>query len=319
MLKTCSWLLPVALLLLAQAAPEALGQLVHPKGAASRKNEDWEPVPGYKYREIEGFRLLVHKEVIEEDKKSTDKRKPLEVLQIELGMIVRDLPPRYVTNLRTIPIWVEWDMKKHEDAEGRSAVAVYHPGNTAKVRYRYDTLESAVKANCVDIVFMKSLTAEHQGEQHRCVLLHEFSHAAHHHCIPDGEENRIVKGAYAHAMSQGLYKDQYAATNEREYFAEISCAYFGHLHYEPHTRAELQKYDPVGYQMMEATWGTPKDIEQALRPQKEKSAMTRLVAARKLLRDKQKQQEGTEALRAVVEEYPGTRAAYDAAKLIEKQ
>jgi hypothetical protein len=324
MLKMPCWSLPeqwvigtLTLLLLAQGTPTTLGQLVRPKGAATKRAEDWEPVAGYKYREIDGFRLLVQNAVIEENRKSTDRRKPLDVLQIELGMIVHDLPPRCVTVLRTIPIWVEWDMQNHEDAEGRAAVAVYHPGNKINKRYRYDTLENAVKANCVDIVTMKLLTAEHQGERHRCVLLHEFSHAVHHHVFD--EDNPVIKAAYAHAMSQGLYQNQYASTNEKEYFAEISCAYFGHLHYLPHTRAELQKYDPVGYRMMELTWGTPKEIEQAQRPEREKTAMTKLVAARKLLRDKQKQREGTEALRALVEEYPGTRAANDAVKLIEKQ
>jgi hypothetical protein len=282
------------------------------KGRAAAKNvKEVEPVPGYKYREIDGFRLLVNNTVLEQNEKSTQRRKPMDTLELELAMIARDLPPKAVTVLRLIPTWVEWH------ASDGNVVAQYRSGNKPNKRYRYESLEHAVKSNCVEIVRMDSLTAEHQGDQHRCVLLHEFTHAVHHHLFD--YDNPTIKAAYAHAKSQGLYAGQYAATNEREYFAEISCAYFGHLHYRPKTREELQTYDPTGYRMMELTWGTPEEIERAQKPEREKNAMFRFNAAKKLLRDKQRKHEALSDLRTVIKEYPNTRAAKEAKKVLDKE
>jgi hypothetical protein len=302
----------IALAVCWAVGPIGLGASPGAKGKAAK--DDWEPVPGYKYREINGFHLLVNNTVLEKAKKSEDRRKPMEVLELELDLLVRAIPPRATTALRTIPVWVEWE-SRHANTSG--AVAVYYPGNTANQVFRYESLERAVKSNCVEIVSMKYLCQEHQGEKHRCVLLHEFTHAVHHHLF--GMDNPVIKAAYANAMSKGLYEGVYAATNEKEYFAEVSCAYFNYLNYRPETREELKKYDPVGYHMMELTWGTPKEIEDAQKPEREKSAMAKLAAARKLLRNKKKQDEAISALESIGEEFPGTRAAKDAAKILEKQ
>ena len=67
-------------------------------------------------------------------------------------------------------------------------------------------------------------------------------------------------------MDAGLYlqvpdrKDKslmvkaYAATNQEEYFAELTEAYFGHNDWFPHNREELRKYDPRGFKMIEEVW-----------------------------------------------------------------
>lgn len=286
------------------------------KRAAAKKTEEREPVPGYKFRQINGFHLLVSRMVVEEDENSTQRRKPLDVLELELSTLVRDLPPRCVEVLRTIPIWVEWDAPTPNLPDGGQMLAWYHPGNKQNKRYRFDPTQDNSKKNCVEILKLKSMTESHQADVDWCLLLHEIAHAVHHHVFD--YENPVIKAAYAQAMSQGLYANRYAATDAKEYFAELSCAYFNHLHYPPKTREELKSYDPTGYRMMELTWGTPSEIEQAQRPEQEKNAMLRLTAARKLLRDKQKQQEAIAALRAVVQEYPNTRAAGDATKLLKR-
>ena len=295
----------------------AAGQSSSGKRSGTKKTVEREPVPGYKYREILGFRLLVNNKVLEEDTNSTDHRKPLAALELEFSMLIEDLPPRAINILRTIPIWVEWDRQEHIlDRQSGIAVACYHPGDKGKQRFRYDSLEEAVKSNCVEILSMKSLTAEHQGEEHRCVLLHEFTHAVHHHLFD--YDNPVIKLAYAHAMAQGLYADRYAATNHKEYFAETSCAYFDHLGYPPQTRDDLKTYDPMAYHMMELTWGTPQQIALEQKPEREKNAAARLASARRLLRDKKRQDEAKESLQAVVDQFPKTRAAVEATKLLDK-
>ena len=284
---------------------------------AAKAAVDWEPVPGYKYRMILGFNVLIQRAVFEAQAASTARRKPLEVLELELSMLVHELPPRAVELLRQILIWVEWDKMEIAPGAEQRAVAVYHPGNNFKHRYAYTSAESFVKSNAVEILTMKKLCEEHQGDNHRMVLLHEVTHAVHHHLFDF--DNPTIKLAYKNAMDNLLYQGQYASTNHKEYFAEVSCAYFSHLHYKPKTREELKSYDPVGYHMMELTWGTPEFIAKAKKIEAEKESIPKLTAARLLLAHKNRVPDGIVALEALIREYPDTKAAGIAKKLLEKQ
>lgn len=229
-------------------------------GPQKKPSPTAEPVPGYRYRVIQGFHVLIKEVVLEHDSDARYQRTPLEVLEMELKLISGLLPSQPLTLLRTVPIWVEWKQPGHP-----GAVAVYHGGPTDRTRLRnvvfvFENLEQRAKSNAIEIVDMESLTEEHQPavDSGRCVLLHELAHAVHHHLID--YDNPHVKAAYRQAIERGLYRDCYASTNEMEYFAELSCAYFDRLDYEPRSQDELRRYDPIGYQMMELTWGTPERI-----------------------------------------------------------
>jgi hypothetical protein len=118
-----------------------------------------------------------------------------------------------------------------------------------------------LKANNVTILRMLSLTLEHQPghDSGRCVILHEMAHAVHHQLLGPG--NRAVAAAYRQAMERGLYdRNQYITTNEPEFFAEASCAYFNQLSYYPRTRADLQEHDPFTYKLMLSVWGKQKGV-----------------------------------------------------------
>jgi dipeptidyl-peptidase-4 len=99
------------------------------------------------------------------------------------------------------------------------------------------------------------------------VLVHEFAHAQQLEHWPENQPD-IVQ-AFEHAAVQGLYKGvkddkgkvldkAYAAVNQLEYFAELSCMYFVGCNYQPFDRKELEKYDPDGYAMVETMWGVKK-------------------------------------------------------------
>lgn len=101
----------------------------------------------------------------------------------------------------------------------------------------------------------------------RKALVHEFAHAHHLEQWPEDQPN--ILAAWRNAMKRGLYrgvKDDrgqkldraYAAVNQLEYFAELSCMYFVGCNYQPFTRAELKAYDPVGYALVEKMWGVKK-------------------------------------------------------------
>jgi hypothetical protein len=147
-------------------------------------------------------------------------------------------------------------------------VAQYHGVSGNPLLWAYTHNKHPLKANSVEITNFRAVTEEHQptAKVERCIILHELAHGVHFHVF--GVNNVQIKLAYRLAMDRKLYDTSrdvdkhaispYAGTNECEYFAELSCAYFNRLNYFPFTREQLRKYDPTGYRMMELTWGKPK-------------------------------------------------------------
>lgn len=96
-------------------------------------------------------------------------------------------------------------------------------------------------------------------------VMHEMAHAWHIWNWP--EKYAPIYSAWQHAHSNGLYRNvkdtkgtvipkAYALTNQLEYFAEISAAYFVGINYYPFDRAVLSNYDPVGTKMVQLLWST---------------------------------------------------------------
>jgi len=101
------------------------------------------------------------------------------------------------------------------------------------------------------------------------MVLHELAHA-YHQRISDSLKT-MISNAYDHAISSNLYSYvlynrgdgvktktewAYAVNDEKEYFAELTEAYFGINDYFPFDRKDLEKYDTAGYNMMVTVWGT---------------------------------------------------------------
>ena len=234
--------------------------LVFTLGAAGQppaaKKKDDAPA-GYRKLVLEGFTLYYSDQVHQEDRASKLKRTPLEALEIELQLVdsvLKNLPADKRKKIKSVPIWVEWD-ERLAMANGRAggAVAVFLGGHQAGLIRRG---EDPVKANAVTILSLRSLAGEHQPgtDSGRCVTLHELAHAFHYHVV--GNDNPQVKATYKQAMERKLYDPAlYVATNEHEYFAELSCCYLSKLDYFPRTREELKKHDPKGYELMLKVWG----------------------------------------------------------------
>jgi hypothetical protein len=319
-LLACPLLLASSLDLTAQTKADASKQ-----AAPDKKKLLAGPVPGYKHRNIEGFDVLLHSKVLEHADDAKYKRKPLDVLELELNTITRSLPPNTVQLLRSIIIWVEWD--DTEDPDYNAAVAKYYGvwGDRALWSLRND--KHPGKANNIEIISLKSLTREHQPgvKLERCVILHELSHAVHLHIYKPN--NPYIKAAYTQAMERKLYDEAedvygkkrrpYARVSEKEYFAELSCAYLNKLHYYPFNSDDLKKHDPMGYKMMEATWGTHKQIDASVKIENEKAASRRLEKA-KGMRQNKKTEEARAALGKLIEFYPTSKAATEAKALQEK-
>lgn len=216
-------------------------------------------IAGYKRVTIEGFTLLISDDVAMGDA-SAYQLKPMAVLEKELKVVTKIMTAKQVDTLRKLIIWVEWD-ESMEVSNGRdgSAVAVYYGGHQASLLQQG---KHPLKAKTVTILKMKSLTLEHQPNRDsgRCVLLHELAHAVHDQLL--GRDHAGIKAAFAQAMERKLYdKSQYVSTNEAEFFAELTSAYFDQLHHYPQTRDELKKHDPTSHKLLEGIWGTAKKPE----------------------------------------------------------
>lgn len=85
------------------------------------------------------------------------------------------------------------------------------------------------------------------------ILIHEFAHAIHETglVVVDPTFDKRLEAAYASAMSRGLWKATYAATNRQEYWAEGVQSWFDDnrqndaQHNHVNTRAKLREYDPA--------------------------------------------------------------------------
>jgi hypothetical protein len=236
--------------------------------------------------------------------------------------------------MRTIKIFVEWD---HAAVGYVHAIAVFYGGDGDGLLAQGILPQ---KSKQIAILSMKRLAEEKMrpsSPRKGMVILHEMGHAAHYYDL--GFDNPFVTNAYGQAMTRGLYKSvpngrgnvvrAYAATNEHEYFAELTCAYLDYCDFFPHDRAELRDYDSVGFELMRKVWGdeplfsAPAKKIEPKPPETEAEAAARkeAAAAAKLTFAKQFLLEGDivkarARLESIVKDYPGTKAAAEAAELL---
>jgi hypothetical protein len=105
------------------------------------------------------------------------------------------------------------------------------------------------------------------------ILVHELSHAYHHHLLPNGYDNKEIIECYRQAMKEKLYDTvkvhgsqapearAYACTNDKEYFAELSTAFLGckddskeYNKWYPFNREQLRAHDPRAYKLLCRLW-----------------------------------------------------------------
>ncbi len=310
----------------AHAQPPAKSKPTTPAKPVDRKKLLSNSVPGYTLKKIEGFDVLVNDDVLKHNDDAEFKRKPLDVLELELGTVVRVLPKKVEKALTSIVIWAEWD--DETDPDYGKAVAKYYGVSGGLQMWSLSNNKNPGKANNVEIVSMKSLTEEHQPEvkAERCVILHEFAHAVHFQVIGNGNDS--VRTTFNSAMDRGLYNESksvtgktvtkpYASTNDHEYFAELTCCYMDKLHYFPFNRDDLKKHDPNGYKLMESVWGKADKLDAQVKAENAKAADARVQKAKNLLAERKKD-EAKKLLERVVEVFPKTAGAAEAKKMLEK-
>ena len=212
----------------------------------------FDPTAIYKQADIQGFAVLINPKVVEHE---PDARAMWAEVEKQLKHIVQIVPDAPLAEFRKSRIWVEWDLTK--------GGACFHPSKQWLSNNGYNPEKAGDTEICHTRHFVKwSATAQ------PCMILHEMAHAYHHQVL--GLDDERVTSAFKNAKEKKLYENvphvngsnqakAYAMTNKKEYFSELTEAYFGKNDIFPFTRDELKKHDPVGYRMMVDCWGLPKE------------------------------------------------------------
>lgn len=206
-------------------------------------------------RDIEGWTVYIEPALLEGEHAGVGVRS-VGMLRNHLERVAVLVPEPALTKLRQVGIWIEVDHPLTDIEPGP-----YHGGGRWLAENGWDIRME----NCVHVTRAASLLERHHMLKHPFVIFHELAHGFHDEHMADGFNNKLILDAYKHAMEKGLYDEvtyykgqtvkAYAATNQMEYFAELSEAYFYRNDFYPFLNVELKEHDPVGYELMRTIWG----------------------------------------------------------------
>ncbi|MBD3671973.1 MAG: hypothetical protein HUJ26_00480 [Planctomycetaceae bacterium] len=203
---------------------------------------------GYQTRKVLGWTIHVSEELLNNQAEKTETA--LKLFQEQLQKVVDRVPPQVVKKLKTVPIWFS---PKYPD---RRPTGEYHPGKD----WLLENGRRPELHRCVE--FSNVSNFESEVKRMPMLALHELAHAYHHQHL--GYDHAGILTAYQDAKQTGKYQkvkrnngtevEAYALTNEKEYFAELSEAYFGINDFYPFNKQELQDYDPLMYRVLTEVW-----------------------------------------------------------------
>lgn len=200
----------------------------------------------YRLRRIHGWPVLVNPELAGHPELES---KTIELLSDHLYRITRAVPSPALERLQEVEIWVERETPW-------TKCMCYHVSPEWLVANGYNPL----KAGTVEVGNAEAFLEWTHAQP--WMVLHELAHAYHFQVL--GADHADVNAAWRSRVDAGDFEEvlhasgsprrHYALTNDKEYFAETTEAYFGTNDFHPFVRAELQQVDPVGYALMESTW-----------------------------------------------------------------
>jgi hypothetical protein len=206
-------------------------------------------VPSTKYAttHVAGWTVRVNRELL--TTQSALGSNALQLLSQKLRDITNAVPPRACDALRQVPLWLGVD-------DGHAPCAEYHPSKQWLGENGYNP----DKAKCIEIGNARRFIEWSRTQP--SMILHELAHAYHDQVLSFSHAR--IKAAFARAQAGGAYdsvehadgrkKRSYALSNEREYFAESTEAFFGTNDFYPFTRDELKRHDPEIFSLLEELW-----------------------------------------------------------------
>ena len=205
-------------------------------------------------KSIEGWTVHVEPALLDGSHQE-EGEKALKMLANHLQRISILVPKPQLEKLQKVEFWIE---HAHPELRGKQ----YHPDVGWLAKRGYDKR----LAKKVHITHAAEMFSRQQMLKHPAVVLHELAHGYHDQVLGFNEK-RIIE-CYDKAMAKGIYDSvlyyngklvpHYAASNHKEYFAEVTEAYFYRNDFYPFVRGELKRHDPAVYELLEEIWGAAK-------------------------------------------------------------
>ncbi len=201
-------------------------------------------------RNLEGWTVRIDDRLLEapNEQVGTQALKFLEAKLVEIKAVVTGEP---IVKLQKVAIVLDLNCGKLEAMQ-------YHPDAGWLKANGYPT--ELVK--CVHLPRAADLPTPRNINEQPWVILHELAHAYHDQVL-DFDELTIVAAyedfkASGHGDAALLYNGKrvrhYALTDHKEFFAEMTEAYFGVNDFFPFNRAELQEAEPELFALLSRIW-----------------------------------------------------------------
>ena len=202
-------------------------------------------------KQIEDWTVWVDQRLLKGDGKAVGDR-ALEALKWHLYKISQVVREDRLVKMKKLEIRIELNNP------GLSSMQ-YHPGLKWLVKNGHDP--TLVKQ--VHIPNARELYSKRTLFKHPWVVLHELAHSYHDQVL--GFNHKTVVAAYKKAVADKKYESvllftgrkvrHYALTDHKEYFAELTEAYFAMNDFYPFINAELKEHDPTAYKTLVEIWG----------------------------------------------------------------
>ncbi len=201
-------------------------------------------------RTVEGWTVRVDDRLLAPPDEAVGRR-ALQMLESKLVDITFVVPPERLRKLRSVTIVIDLSC-------GGLRTMQYHPSEDWLAEHGY----SRDLARCVHIPVAADLLTARTVREQPWVVLHELSHAYHDQVL--GFDEPKIREAYEKYRSSGRGEQvmlfdgsrvrHYALTDQMEFFAEMTEAYFGSDDFFPFNRGELKTAEPEIYELMRSVW-----------------------------------------------------------------
>jgi hypothetical protein len=203
-------------------------------------------------RTLEGFSILVDDSLLPGGVDEALGRDALDFLRAKLTEIRIVLPKEKVDALRKVTIVLDKEC-------GSLGSMQYHPSAVWLAEHGYPrSLE-----RCVHLPRARDVATSRNINEQPWVILHELAHAYHDQVL--GFDDPRVLAAWEDFKASGKGADallydgsrvrHYGLTDQKEFFAEMTEAYFGSNDFHPFNRAQLKTEFPKLYELLAEIWG----------------------------------------------------------------
>lgn len=204
---------------------------------------------------VRGWTVRIQADLLKEQAEAT--ANALRLLDAQLGQIEKTLPQAVLPELRKVPLYFSLPYP------GFRPTAEYHPNSGWLKRNQRDP------AMAQAVEFTNVAQFEHENRRMPWFVLHELAHAYHHRVL--GHDDRSISEAFQAAQASGKYENveqrmgdgqsrmgrSYALSNDKEYFAEGTEAFFGVNDFFPFHADQLKRHDPKLYAVLKRVWRVP--------------------------------------------------------------